>query len=120
MLSLTTALFLTATLSTNAIEPLAIAVSPRLSIAPANVVIRVRIAPDAANRTLEVITESSTYYRRSRVQLDGHEAPRMIPMELRNLPGGDYEVRATLIDSAGRPRALAHRLVVVRAASELE
>jgi hypothetical protein len=120
VLSLTTALFLTATLSTNAIEPLAIAVSPRLSIAPANVVIRVRIAPDAANRTLEVITESSTYYRRSRVQLDGHEAPRMIPMELRNLPGGDYEVRATLIDSAGRPRALAHRLVVVRAASELE
>jgi hypothetical protein len=114
VIGLTTVLFLSATLYTNAGEPLAIVVSPVLSIAPANVVIRVRIAPDAANRTLEVVTESDTYYRRSRVQLDGHEAPRMIPLELRNLPGGEYEVRATLIDSAGRPRALAHRLVVVR------
>jgi hypothetical protein len=114
---LTAVLFLFSTLYTNAGEPLAIAVSPVLSIAPANVVVRVRIAPDAANRTLEVVTESDTYYRRSRVELDGHEAPRMVPLELRDLPHGEYEVRATLIDSAGRPRALAHRLVVVRSPS---
>jgi hypothetical protein len=114
--SLTSALMLSAMLSTEASEPLAIAVSPRLSIAPANVEIRVRIAPDAANRMLEVVTESDTYYRRSRVQLDGPESPRMIPLELRNLPGGDYEVRATLKDGLGRPRALAHRLLIVRSA----
>ena len=60
MIGLTTVLFLSATLYTNAGEPLAIVVSPVLSIAPANVVIRVRIAPDAANRTLEVVTESDT------------------------------------------------------------
>jgi hypothetical protein len=116
VLALVTAMFLAATLSTSSGEPLVIAVSPRLSIAPAHVLIRIHIAPDAANRVLEVVTESETYYRRSRVQLDGPAAPRMIPLELLNLPGGEYDVRATLIDDAGRPRALAHRLVVVRAA----
>jgi len=114
VLGFTTVLFFSTTLYSNASEPLAIAVSPVLSVAPANVVIRVSIAPDAANRSLVVVTESDRYYRRSRVQLDGQEAPRMIPMELRRLPGGEYEVRATLIDGSGHPRALAHRLLVVR------
>lgn len=102
----------------DASEPLTIAVSPMQSFAPTNLTIRVHVAPDASNRALEVITESGGYYRSSRVQLDGADAPRTIWLEMRNVPGGDYEVRGTLIDSAGRQRTVVHTRVVVLGSAE--
>jgi hypothetical protein len=63
------ALFLSLAVSVNAREPLTIAVSPSRSFAPTNLVVRVRLVPDAANRTLEVVAESNGYYRSSRIQI---------------------------------------------------
>ena len=74
------------------------AVSPAQSFAPTNLTIRVHVEPDADNRALEVVAESGAYYRSSRMQIDGAEAPRTISFEIRNLPGGDYDVRGALID----------------------
>jgi hypothetical protein len=107
------ALLLSSAVSINATEPLTMAVSPARSFAPTNLTIRVRVEPDAGNRGLEVVAESSDYYRSSRIQLDGAEAPRMISVEIRNLPGGDYDVRGALIDSAGRERAAVRKQVIV-------
>ena len=107
------ALLLSSAVSINATEPLTMAVSPAQSFAPTNLTIRVRVAPDAGNRGLEVVAESSDYYRSSRIQLDGAEAPRTISVEIRNLPGGDYDVRGALIDSAGRERAAVRKQVIV-------
>jgi hypothetical protein len=107
------ALLLSSAVSINATEPLTMAVSPAQSFAPTNLTIRVRVEPDAGNRGLEVVAESSDYYRSSRIQLDGAEAPRTISMEIRNLPGGDYDVRGALIDSAGRERAAVRKQVIV-------
>ena len=42
-------------------------------------------------------SESGEYYRSSRIQLEGAEAPGTISFEIRNLPGGDYGVRGALV-----------------------
>ena len=103
------ALFLSWAMSIHANEPLTMAVSPVQSFAPTNLTIRVHVEPDAGNRAFEVVAESSDYYRSSRIQLDGVGAPRTIALEIRNLPGGDYDVRGALIDSAGHERAAVRR-----------
>jgi hypothetical protein len=94
-------------------ERLTMAVSPAQSFAPTTLTVRVHVKPDAENRALEVVAESGDYYRSSRMQLDGNEAPQTIVVELRSLPGGDYEVRGALIDESGRARALVRMQVIV-------
>ncbi len=107
------ALLLWSASSLNAGRPLAIAVSPLQSFAPASLVVRIHITPDVANRVVEVVAESDDYYRSSRIQLDGNDAPKTSSLEFRSLPGGDYDVRAILIDSSGHPRASAREHVIV-------
>jgi hypothetical protein len=99
------ALFLSSAVFVTAKDPLTMAVSPVQSFAPTNLTIRVHVEPDADNRALEVVAESGEYYRSSRIQLDGVDTPRTISLEMRNLPGGDYDVRSALINSTGRERA---------------
>jgi len=99
------ALFFSSALSVTATSPLTMTVSPTQSFAPTTLTVRFHVEPDAANRELEVVADSGTYYRSSRLQLEGTDGPRTTSLELRNLPGGHYEVRGALIDSAGRPRA---------------
>ena len=107
------ALFLASAASIKANEPLTMAVSPVQSFAPTTLTIRVHVEPDVGNRALEVVAESGEYYRSSRIQLDGVDAPRSISLEIRNLPGGDYEVRGAVIDSAGRERSAVRQQVIV-------
>jgi len=107
------ALFLASAVSIHANEPLAMTVSPVQSFAPANLTIRIHVEPNAGNRELEVVAECGSYYRSSRMQLDGAEAPRTISLEFRRLPGGDYDVRGVLIDGAGRERAAVRKPVIV-------
>jgi hypothetical protein len=94
-------------------ERLTMAVSPAQSFAPTTLTVRVHLKPDAENRALEVVAESGNYYRSSRIQLDGNEAPQTIVVELRSLPGGDYEVSGALIDRSGRARASVRKQVIV-------
>ena len=93
--------------------PLSVAVSPAQSIAPTNLTIRVHVEPAADNRALEVVAESGAYYRSSRIQLDGLDAPRTIVIEIRNVPGGDYEVTGTLVNSAGKKQSVRTHASVV-------
>ena len=97
----------------NSGERLTIAVSPMHSFAPTTLTVRVHVTPDAANRAVEVAADSDTYYRSSRIQLDGKDAPTTIVLEFRDVPGGDYEVSAILIDSAGQGRASVRQRVQV-------
>ena len=114
------ALFLSSAVSIDANVPLTMAVSPAQSFAPTTLTIRIHVEPDAGNRAFEVVAASAEYYRSSRIQLDGAEAPRMISLEMRNIPGGDYDVRGALIDGAGRERAAARRQVIVLASAGSE
>jgi hypothetical protein len=94
-------------------EPLSIRVSPAVSFAPANMVVRTSIEPDASNRAVEIVAESDQFYRSSRIQLDGERAPRTSIFEFRSLPPGEYEVNAALIGVDGQARAIARAHVNV-------
>ena len=89
-------------------ERLVLRVSPAVSFAPANLVVRATIQADAANRAVEVVAESNEFYRSSEIELDGENAPRTNTFEFRSLPSGTYEVRVTLRGGDG------HQLANVR------
>ena len=107
------AMVLTATAVARAKEPLSIRVSPAFAFAPANLVIRTSVEPDAENRSMEVIADSAEFYRSSTIGIEGDRAPKTMMIEFRSLPPGDYEVTAMLIGVDGRRRAIAHAQVHV-------
>jgi hypothetical protein len=86
-------------------DRLAMRVSPAISFAPANLVVRAFVEADADNRAVEIVAESPDFYRSSAIQLDGDRAPRTSMFEFRSLPPGTYEVSAVLLGSGGQTRA---------------
>jgi|SRR5579864_3056410 len=108
-------LLLSSAVSASPIERLTLAASPASSFAPANLMVRVHVTPDTANRALEVVVESSDYLRSSQIPLEGEDAPRNVTLEFRGLPHGEYVVRGALIDSSGRQRATVGQRILVLA-----
>jgi hypothetical protein len=94
-------LLLSLTLPLVAGERMIIKVSPAVAFAPANLIVRTMIEADARNRFVEIVAESSDFYRSSEIQLDGEHAPRTTTFEFRSLPPGIYEVKGTLRASDG-------------------
>jgi hypothetical protein len=94
-------------------ESLSIRVSPAVSFAPANLVIRTTIEPDAFNRAVEIVADSADFFRSSTIQLDGERAPKTTTFEFRSLPAGEYHVQASVIGADGRPRAVARSQINV-------
>ena len=86
-------------------EKITVRVSPAVAFAPANLIVRTRIEADAQNRAVEIVAESTEFYRSSEIQLDGENAPRTSTFEFRSLPPGTYEVTATLLGPGGSARA---------------
>ncbi len=97
-------------------QPLTIAVSPVFSFAPANLMLRARIATYKDNRLVVFTVDSENYYRRSDVLLDGENAPLQTILTYRDLPTGSYEVRAILFGYDGRERAVVASRVEVESA----
>ena len=106
-------LMLTTTLPLGAGERITIKVSPAVSFAPANLIVRTMIVADADNRAVEIIAESPDFYRSSEIQLEGDKAPRTTMFEFRSLPSGTYEVRANLIGVGGQQRAFVRQQINV-------
>ena len=80
---------------------LRIDVAPRFSTPPGSFRVRAIVAPEDRNRSLEVVADSSNYYRSSTIPLDGANAAAVTEMFLRNLPSGSYQVIVTLTDADG-------------------
>jgi hypothetical protein len=97
-------------------ERLGLRVTPAISFAPANLVVRAVVDADPANRAIQIIAESEDFYRSSEISLDGERAPRTSQFEFRSLPPGTYEVTAVLVDSMGAQRASVTRQVEVMSA----
>ena len=106
----------TAALRAGAGEPLSVSVSPAVAFAPATLIVRARIEADSRNRAVEIVAESPSFYRSSEIQLDGDRAARTNTFEFRAVPPGTYDVKATLIDASGQPRATVRSSVNVIAA----
>jgi hypothetical protein len=83
-------------------DRLALRVSPTVSFAPANLVVRATVEANRDNRSIEIVAESDDFYRSSEMQLDGDRAPRTTQFEFRSLPTGYYQVRAILKDVSGK------------------
>jgi len=88
--------FCTLSPATRASDRLSMRVSPSVAIAPADLIVRMTIEANAANRSIEIIAESEDFYRSSEQPLDGDHAPRTTQFEFRSLPGGQYLVSAVL------------------------
>jgi hypothetical protein len=86
--------------------PLTARVSPTSGLAPADVMIHAFIEPDARNRAVSFVVESSRFYSSSTAELPGDRAPRAKDVRFRMLPAGSYEVTVTLLGTEGeRDRA---------------
>lgn len=94
-------------------EQLSMRVSPAVAFAPAYLTMRARIAPDERNRAVLIIAESDAYYRSSEIQLDGERAPRTTLVTFPSVPGGVYQVSATLKGPGGKLLALVQSTVNV-------
>jgi hypothetical protein len=94
-------------------ERLTMRVSPARSFAPATLWVQVRVEPNADNRALEVIADSSEFYRSSQIPLNGDRAPRIVALDFRGVPSGEYEILGVLTDGAGHERASARQEVTV-------
>jgi hypothetical protein len=94
-------------------QPVRLVVAPRFARAPAVVRIHAFVEPGADNRQLEVILESSDYYRSSAIEMSGADAPRGHDVEFRGVPVGTHDVRVVLSGPGGSVRAVAHDRVAV-------
>jgi len=88
-----------------AVQRLTLKVTPSVTFAPATLVVRTTIEPDAQNRAVEIVAESSDFYRSSEFELEGDRSPRTATLEFHGLPPGTYEVSATLMGPGSTVRA---------------
>lgn len=88
-------------------------ISPMMSMAPANLTLRFTVAPDAANRALEVTAESDGFFRSSELPLEGEAAPRVVFLEYRAVPSGVYHISGVLLGAGGQERAIAEKTATV-------
>ena len=66
----------------------------RYFVEPATVRILVAVEPDAENRALLIEADGDAMYRSSELTLSGADEKRLHSVEFRNLPAGDYVLRA--------------------------
>ena|SRR5688572_30706018 len=92
---------------------LRIEVSPRISQAPAQVRVRAIVTPSAENRGLRVVADSGDFFRSSYLPLDGAHAAPVTDTSFKNLPGGEYEVTVSLVDSQGHATNVDRRTIMV-------
>jgi hypothetical protein len=105
-------------LTAGAGEKISLKATPEISFAPAHLVVRTAVEPDADNRALEVVIDSPDFYRSSLIQLEGDQAPRTAVVEFRGVPGGNYEISARLLGQSGESRGIARRVIDVIATAE--
>ena len=96
-----------------ALEKLDLRVSPAISLAPASVVVRAIVEHDSQNRELEIVADSSEFYRRTVVELDGEQAPKTTELKLIDIPGGEYEITATLYTERGVRTSVRRAIMVM-------
>jgi hypothetical protein len=94
-------------------RPLHVRISPTMAHAPADLYIYVSVARRPDNRLLRVSAESDDFFRSSETQLDGEHSARVTVVRFRELPAGDYQIRAELVVSTGRTVDTAKRSVEV-------
>jgi hypothetical protein len=95
------ALLAVMSLGVHAGEPIRVRVVPAFALNPADVIVETVIEPDVRNRGVEITVDSANFFTTSTVTLEGERAPRVRTTRFRQLPAGNYEVSATLVQDNG-------------------
>jgi hypothetical protein len=77
-------------------QAISLTVRPTVAAYRGNAQIKVLLTRDDKNRTLVWEVDGPNYYRSSSVELRGATAPRSYFFLARDLPSGEFEVRATV------------------------
>jgi hypothetical protein len=96
----------------DATEVVEIRLRGRYYVEPATVQVIVAVEPDAANRTLRIEADSEQMFRASDVTLSGADEKRLHVVQFKNLPAGEYTLRAEVMSSGG-VRGMAEQPLVV-------
>jgi hypothetical protein len=99
LIVLTAALVGTAALQGIAGEIVEIRLRGHYFAEPATVQVTVAVEPDEANRVLRVEADGDRLYRSTEVELSGDTDKRLHTIEFKNLPAGEYELRAEVLSS---------------------
>ena len=87
---------LAGSMHTDADEAISITVRPAVATVNGSAQLRVLVARDEKNRSLMWEVDGPNYYRSSSMELDGAAAARSYFFVVRDLPAGEFEVRATI------------------------
>jgi hypothetical protein len=77
-------------------EAISITVRPAVTTFRGSAQLKVLVARDEKNRSLEWEIDGPNYYRSSSVEMDGAASPRSYFFLMRELPAGQFEIRATV------------------------
>jgi hypothetical protein len=86
-------------MQTSAGEAISITVRPSVTNYRGSAQLKVLVARDDKNRSLVWEIDGPDYYRSSSFELNGASAPRTYLFIARELPAGEFEVRATVTRS---------------------
>ena len=103
---------------TVATEKLSLRVTPNVSSAPSNVIVKAQVARHRDNRWLHIEADSGAFFRSSAIQLDGDKAPLITEFRLNDLPGGNYTVEARLRNHLGEETTVRRTVIVLSALGE--
>lgn len=110
---ITTIGLVAATGETVATEKISLRVTPNVSNAPSNVIVKATVARHADNRWLLIEADSGAFYRSSAIQLDGENAPLVTEFRFNNLPSGEYTVAAVLRNNLGQETSVRRTVLVL-------
>ena len=77
-------------------EAISITVRPAVTSFRGNAQLRVLVSRNERNRMLVWEVDGPNYYRSSSIALDGAASPRSYFFLVKDLPGGEFDVRATV------------------------
>jgi hypothetical protein len=86
-------------------EHLRLRVRPVIAFEPSDVFVEVYIQRHPHNRFLKISGDGELFFWNSERQLEGDRSPVLSTFSYYQLPAGEYEVRAELLDSRSRVRA---------------
>jgi hypothetical protein len=84
-------------------------------VEPATVQITVAVEPDASNRSLRIEADGERMFRASQLTLEGASEKKMHSVEFKNLPAGNYILRAEVLGESD-VRGMAEQEMVVSGA----
>ena len=91
---------------------LSIRVTPATSFAPASLSVRILLDRNTDDRWMRITIESDEYFRSSDSGLD-EKSPRLLILQYRDLPAGEYDLYAEVFGPGGRIRTSARTSALI-------